>query len=72
MSYEPISVAERLPDSDDPVIVYCRGGAYNQLRWLDIAYFSNGKWYLTSSDDENENDHVTHWYPIPKLQDAWE
>ena len=72
MIFEPISVETRLPDTDGLVVVYCRGGAYDQLRWVDIAYFRNGKWYMTAVELEDDHDRVTHWFPIPPLKDEFD
>lgn len=66
-NFTPISVSERLPDNDKMCLLYCRGGAYDQLRWNDLGYYSGGKWYMTCAIDECENERVTHWLPVPEL-----
>ena len=63
----PIAVDAHKPPTDEEVICYCRGGFCNQMRWRDLGFYSDGRWYLNSTDLDEPFDQVTHWYPVPKL-----
>lgn len=59
---EWISVEERLPETETSVLVFTERG-YIFLSWAsneDVFWFYN----------ENEDDRVTHWQPLPEPPDT--
>lgn len=56
--YEWISVKDRLPENDVPVLVY--KDKYNDAYAnMETAYFDCGRWMGVIGE------HVTHWMPLP-------
>lgn len=52
-----ISVADRLPDNGDDVLI-------NTFAWIRIAYYDRGDWMLTPGIKCTRQ--VTHWADMPK------
>lgn len=56
--YEWISIEDRLPENDEPVLVYkarCNDAYAN----METAYFDYGRWMGVVGEN------VTHWMPLP-------
>ncbi len=73
-----ISVEDRLPESDDAVLI-CQAGAANEYSYpytfedsIEVAFFSHPKWFLEDWDDDRFGkddfllEGVTHWMPLPE------
>ena len=65
---EWISVEEKLPDTDDNVLVICNG-EYKNIRFInayDLAAYDSDEdeWILDSYPEAVVT--VTHWMPLPK------
>ena len=55
-----IPVTERLPDTEDRVLVCCK--TKKGLQTINMAYLFNGTWHGQGSMSG-----VTHWMPLPEL-----
>ena len=67
---EWISVAERLPDNDQPVLVWNSGGyCQKPWAWWQICDYEDGKW--REQDERDEYPGVTHWMPLPPEPPNW-
>ena len=68
-----ISVSDRLPDDETPVIIVYRNNVVvGERRWEHPAYYDNfaSFWFWDSPTDEGQDwdrDKVTHWMSIPAL-----
>lgn len=61
-----IPVSERLPEANDPVLLFCSDGFASTTTWG--VRDERGEWldYLDTSDDyPNDRSDVTHWRPLP-------
>jgi hypothetical protein len=54
-----ISVSERLPDTDEYMLVACK--TQKGVVTINRAYYSNGCWHGSGSMSK-----VTHWMPLPQ------
>ena len=65
-----IPVEERLPDNDQPVLVWNSGGYCQQpWAWWQICDYEDGKW--REQDERDEYPGVTHWMPLPPEPANW-
>ena len=65
-----ISVADRLPDSDRPVLVWNSGGdCPKPWAWWQICDYKDGEW--REQDERDEYPGVTHWMPLPPEPPNW-
>jgi hypothetical protein len=65
-----ISVADRLPDNDQPVLVWNSGGyCLKPWAWWQICDYRDGKW--REQDERDEYPGVTHWMPLPPEPPNW-
>ena len=65
-----IPVSERLPDNDQPVLVWNSGGyCQKPWAWWQICDYEDGKW--REQDERDEYPGVTHWMPLPPEPPNW-
>lgn len=79
---EWISVKDKLPDDDEPVLVTYVGYVDNLPHNDAIAVYAHemtdnyaGAWYWQDSDGVDDNPvsvSITHWMPIPPLPEVEE
>jgi hypothetical protein len=68
-----ISVEERLPTDDEPVLIYTPAGKYGKV-WIDCwqmqreapLSFSSATIETGFMWDEHEFEEVSHWMPLPQ------
>lgn len=66
-----ISVKDRLPESDRPVLIYCKNGAmftgkmqdHNFIGEPDVIWFTYGP---LGTGRRIANSRITHWMPLPE------
>ena len=60
-----IPVSERLPENDQPVLVWNSGGdCLKPWAWWQICDYKDGEW--REQDERDEYPGVTHWMPLPE------
>lgn len=80
---EWISIKDRVPESVYGthrclVIIGCNHESHQAVarNWpypcgeVNIAYFWNGHWELSSRDELHPGTYVTHWMPLPSLPEV--
>ena len=67
---EWISVKDRLPEADKPVLVTYLGYMDGIARTDGIGIIRWGVWYWYESEDDDNDDEIivriTHWQPLPE------
>lgn len=67
---EWISVKDRLPEADTPVLVTYLGYMDGIARTDGIGIIRWGVWYWYESEDDDNDDEIivriTHWQPLPE------
>lgn len=65
---EWIKCSDRLPENEvDVIVLWFKNSIY---RAVYIGYFDGDEWHLQLSDYNHKqfnNEHVTHWMPLPEL-----
>jgi len=66
MELEWISVADRLPEIQEPVLVFLPKYGTPNIQTMWLADWSDGTlWFCVHFTTKNL-DEVTHWHPLPK------
>lgn len=59
-----IPVAEKLPGSDDKVLVCCKGIDEATIGWYDSGW---DEWFAEYKLTQHRLAAITHWMPLPEL-----